>query len=169
MMVNRVELIEEGVNPLDSVEEMLCDNNWIYSRTDDNCLTVQVKGKTCNYQLSFLWQRNLSALQFTCKFIDLAVKPDNMAMAAASLIDMNEETWMGHFEISKGDLKPSYRQTCLMKGYSISDDNEYFEDLIDISLAHCERYYPVFHILSKESNANSENLSLALMETAGES
>ncbi len=167
-MVSRVETVETHVNPLDSVEEVLTDNDWVYDRTDEDCLTVQVKGRSCNYRLYFMWQRHLNAIQFSCEF-DLLVSDSNMPMAAASLIDMNEETWMGHFEISRKSLRPSYRQTCLLRGWEHSQDSELFEDLVDISLAHCERYYPVFHILSQHGKANSENLSLALMETVGES
>ncbi|MCB1592210.1 MAG: YbjN domain-containing protein [Alphaproteobacteria bacterium] len=167
-MVGRTESASSALNPLDNVEELLCDQNWIYDRTDDDCLRVQVKGRSCNYQLLFIWQRNLSALQFSCEF-EMKLAPENMTAASSALLDMNEESWMGHFEIARKSLVPSYRQTCLLRGYEFGEDNAYFEDLIDISLAHCERFYPVFHLLSQSGGANSDALSLALMETAGES
>ncbi|MCL4679453.1 MAG: YbjN domain-containing protein [Alphaproteobacteria bacterium] len=167
-MVGRTESASSAVNPLDSVEELLCDQNWVYDRTDDDCLMVQVKGRSCNYKLLFVWQKNLNALQFSCEY-EMTLRHDNMGMAASAVLDMNEESWMGHFEIARKTLVPSYRQTCLMRGYEFNESNAYFEDLIDISLAHCERFYPVFHLLSKPGAANSESLSLALMETAGES
>ncbi|MCB9976078.1 MAG: YbjN domain-containing protein [Rhodospirillales bacterium] len=167
-MVSRTEIVEKGLNPLDSVEEILSEQNWVFDRTDDDCLTVQVKGRTCNYRLFFIWQKNLSAMQFTCEY-DMVVRPENMVLASSSLMDMNEESWMGHFEIARKTHIPAYRQTCLMKGYEFHECSAYFEDLIDISLAHCERFYPVFHLLSCMQPANSEHLSLALMETAGES
>lgn len=167
-MVERTESASGALNPLDSVEELLCDQNWVYDRMDDDCLSVQVKGRACNYKLMFVWQRNLSALQFSCEY-EISLRPENMTMAGSALMDMNEESWMGHFEIARKTLIPSYRQTCLMRGYEFNESNAYFEDLIDISLAHCERFYPVFHMLAQSGAANWETLSLALMETAGES
>lgn len=167
-MVSRTEFTEQSLNPLDSVEEILSEQNWVFDRTDDDCLTVQIKGRSCNYRLFFIWQKNLSALQFTCEF-DVSIRADNMALASTALLDMNEESWMGHFEIARKTLVPSYRQTCLMKGYEFHESTAYFGDLIDISLAHCERFYPVFELLSRKQPANPEHLSLALMETAGES
>lgn len=168
-MVGRTtDSVTRALNPLDSVEEILCDQNWVYDRTDEDCLCVQVKGRSCNYRLMFVWQKNLSALQFSCAF-DMSVRPENMGPAASALLDMNEESWMGHFEIARSDLIPCYRQTCLLRGHDAAESGAYFEDLIDISLAHCERFYPVFHLLAKAGAANSEALSLALMETAGES
>jgi hypothetical protein len=43
--------------------------------------------------------------------------------------------------------------------------------MVDIALVQCERYYPAFHLLAnKDDHAPTpQNMSLALMETVGES
>ena len=157
---------ETNSNPLDSVEDVLCDNNWVYSRMNNQELVVEVTGTSCDYRLLFVWQEHLNALQLCCQY-DIKIKSENMGIAATALMDMNAELWMGHFEITKGSLSPSFRQTCLMHGHE--QKKSYIEDLVDISLVQCERYQAVFQLLSYEKAVNVDILSLAMMETLGES
>ncbi|MCB1783310.1 MAG: YbjN domain-containing protein [Alphaproteobacteria bacterium] len=162
------EFYDDLPNPLDSVEEILSGNNWTYDRMDSDQLVVRVAGKSCAYRLFFIWQENMGALQYCCQY-ELELSKDNLAISSAVLMDINTALWLGHFEISRENFTPSFRQTCLFKGADANAHSEKIEDLVDISLAQCERYYPVFHILSQEDGALAEHLSLALMDTAGRS
>ncbi len=153
-------------NPLDSVEDVLCDNNWVYNRMNNQEILVEVAGTSCEYRLLFVWQEHLNALQLCCQY-NMQIKPENIAVAATALMEMNTDLWMGHFEITKDNLSPSFRQTCLIHGHE--HRKNYIEDLVDISLVQCERYQTVFQLLSHESAVNAELLSLAMMETLGES
>ena len=153
-------------NPLDSVEDVLSDNNWVYSRMNNQELIVEVSGTSCDYRLLFVWQEHLNALQLCCQY-NIEIIPENMNMAATALMDMNSDLWMGHFEITKGTLSPSFRQTSLIHGHR--ELKSYIEDLVDISLVQCERYQTVFQLLAHEKTVNADILSLAMMETLGES
>ena len=168
-MTDQVKLHEDFEhNPLDSVEDVLNDHNWVYSRMNNQELIVEVSGKSCNYRLLFVWQEHMSALQLFCQY-DLKIKPENLILAATTLMDMNASLWMGHFEIAKETQIPSFRHTCLLPDHKESKSYVHIEDLVDISLVQCERYQAVFHLLSSEEPVNIEVLSLAMMETAGES
>jgi hypothetical protein len=57
----------------------------------------------------------------------------------------------------------------LFRGQTQTSGAEHMEDLVDIALAECERYYPVFDILSRGVPANDCDMTLALMTVAGES
>jgi len=155
-------------NPLDSVEDVLSANNWTFNRMNDDELMVQVIGKTGEYRLFFIWQENLHALQF-CAQYDLSISPNNLAPASAALLAMNEHLWMGHFDLPKDTKIPTYRYTGLFRGLGRGAATEAIEDMVDISLAQCERYYPVFTFLSGAETIDDQHLSLALMETVGES
>lgn len=159
---------EDLVNPLDSVEEFLALNNWTFSRMTNDELMVQVTGKSGSYRLFFLWQEEMSAMQFCCQY-DLVVPAHNREAACRALANLNEGLWMGHFDIPQQTNVPSFRQTCLFRGASKSDSAEHVEDLVDISLAQCERYYPLFRVLAETANLNEQSLALAVMETVGES
>lgn len=153
-------------NPLDNVEEFLSINNWVFDRMTDDELIVQLQGKACTYRLFFIWQADMSALQFCCQY-DLTVAPGNMDAAARALLKINENLWMGHFDIPQGNSMPSFRHTCLLRGVRGLSGIDHIEDLVDISLAQCERYYSVFDLLARGADAMDDDLSLALMDTSG--
>ena len=160
--------LSDNVNPLDSVEEILSAHNWQFNRMNNDELMVQVTGKACEYRLFFIWQEDMSAMQFCCQF-DLAIHPKNIEAGARALMKLNAGLWMGHFDIPSDTRIPSFRQTCLMRGLTGVAGIDYIEDLVDISMAQCERYYSVFHLLSTQSFTNDQTLTLALMDTVGES
>ncbi len=168
-MTNQVECYSEvNPNPLDSVEDVLSDYNWVYSRMDDENIIVEIAGKSCKYRLLFVWKENLNALQLRCQY-DVKIKPENMNLAANALMDINEALWMGHFELSKDRLNPCFRQTCLIHDRDHKKFYSHIEDLVDISLIQCERYNSVFQMLASDNSLDVGMLSFAMMETAGES
>lgn len=154
-------------NPIDNVEEVLNANNWAFNRMSDEELIVSVSGKNCDYRLFFIWQEDLNAMQFCCQY-DMNVDTANMANAAKVLMHINENLWMGHFDIPQDANTPSFRHTCLMRGIEGEQANQHIEDLVDIALAQCERYYSMFYFLCNSAIANDQTISLALMETSGE-
>ena len=159
---------ENTSNPLDHVEEILNGNNWAYNRMTDDELMVQITGKSCDYRLIFVWQENMTALQFCCQY-DLCLNRKNIPAAAIALLEVNSALWMGHFEITRDTFVPSFRHTSLLRGHSEQSGFESIHDLVDIALAQCERYRHVFEILGMENIADTQTLSLAIMETQGES
>jgi hypothetical protein len=118
--------------------------------------------------LLFVWQEDLDALQFFASY-DIEIKPDNMGPAACALMLVNENLWMGHFEIPRDTRKPRYRHTCLMRGQNKNASSDHLEDLLDISMIQCERYFSLFQLLNTMDDPDDKMLALALMETRGES
>ena len=160
-------LHKDTPNPLDNIEDILHANDWDFNRMGDNELLVILTGKYCIYQLIFLWQADMSALQLSIQY-DLPIKPSNLSRAANILMTINERTWLGHFEIAGDTFLPSYRYTTLLK----PDDKhayEQLENVVDIALAQCETNYAAFSLLTGDNVANDETLPLALMQTQGAS
>ncbi len=154
-------------NPLDCVEDILDSNNWIYSRTANEELIVDVSGKDCHYRLTFLWQEHLNALQLCCQY-NLHIAEEIYNAAALTILEMNEALWMGHFELSKDTLAPRYRHTCFITEDKGENAYNHIEDLVDVSLTQCERFHHVFQILAHSGSADTQTLSLAMMETQGD-
>ncbi len=168
-MTNQLECYDEATpNPLDSVEDVLSDYNWVYSRTNNQNLIVDIAGKSCNYHLSFVWQERIKSLQLCCEY-DLIIRDNNMRFVADILMDINTSLWIGHFEIKKNSHQPRFRQTCLITEHDHKSGYNHIEALVDISLIQCEQYQHVFHILANNDDIDLRILSLAMMETAGES
>lgn len=155
-------------HPLDSVEDVLNANNWTFNRMNDDELIVQVMGRTGEYRLFFIWQEHLQALQF-CAQYGLHVTDTNMGPARRALSSINERLWMGHLDLPSDTGTPTYRYTALFRGVGRAGAMETIEDMVDISMSQCERYFPLFSLLAGQTAINDQHLALALMETAGES
>lgn len=162
------EFFEDVSNPLDCVEEIMSSNDWNFSRVRDDEIEVQVSGRQCDCRLLFMWQEEFSALQFQCQ-IDMTVSRKGMESAGAALMEINRNLWLGHFDIPEDTRMPVFRQTCLFRGQTQSSGADHLEDLVEIALAECERFYPAFHLLGRRGGCDDASLSLALMDTEGES
>jgi hypothetical protein len=114
----------------------------------------------------FIWRGDVSALYFTCAF-DMRV-PDNRRADIVELLALvNEKLWLGHFDLSSEDNLPMFRQTMLTRGWQRLSV-EQLEDLVDIALCECERFYPAFQFVIWAGHAPHDAMSMAIMETAGE-
>jgi hypothetical protein len=154
-------------NPLDNLEDLLSCNDWAFNRLNDDELTVQVEGKKGCYSLTFIWQDAFSAMQFFCEF-DKKIPSEKMDQACRILRKINENLWMGHFDILSRNNAPCYRHTSLFRGFTQSAGNEQIEDLIDIALAESERYHNVFTLLQGANDISDEQLLFVLSDNAGE-
>ena len=162
------DIFEDVSNPLDSVEEILCANDWVFDRMTEDELTVQITGKMGEYKLFFHWQEEYSAMQFRCEY-DIDVKSEAVETAARTMSSINASLWLGHFDFRPNTVTPCFRHTTLFRGQTQTSGAEHIEDLVDIALAECERFYPVFDILSRGLPEHGADMSLALMQVAGES
>jgi len=160
--------LDQDLNPLDSVEDVLNAQNWTFNRLNNDELTLQITGKNGQYRLFFIWQEDMNALQFCCHY-DLHIMENNVSAAQTAISSLNENLWMGHFDLPKDTGTPSFRYTALIRGNSHQDSTDLLQDIVDISLAQCEQHYPVFTMLASANDINDQTLSLALMDTAGES
>lgn len=168
-MLSENKLLEDDHNPLDSVEEVLVSHNWSFNRMTDEELIVEVEGKSCSYKVFFIWQEDMAALQF-CAQYDVELPSETIKAAGDILRNINENLWMGHFDLPNATCRPSFRHTCLLSGMSATCGPDHIEDLVEISLAQCERYFPVFDLLARQNDhgLNSDHIELAMMDASGE-
>jgi len=131
-----------AANPIDLVEEIVQANEWAHDRASDEEMVVEISGRWCDYRLLFLWQREVSALHFSCGF-EMKVPKPRRAAVFELLATVNERLWIGHFDLAPRDQSPSFRQGVLLRGAS-GACVEQLEDLVDIAVTECERFYPAF-------------------------
>ena len=153
-------------NPLDSVEDILLGQDWSFDRPTEDELTVNVQGKMGSYDMRFEWQEDYSAMQFICTF-DLCIPKERLAEAAMTASAINANLWLGHFDVRPDTGAPCFRHATLFRGVTGCSGAEHIEDLVDIALAECERYYMAFELLSRETKDAEDNMSLALLDSAG--
>ncbi len=153
------------LNPIDVVEEVIYEKKWSFSRADEYELVADITSKWCQYRLYFTWSENIKAISFTITF-DLKF-PQSKIIQAYELIGLiNEKLWLGHFDITSINGIPAFRHTILSN--SNSDFlHKKLENLVDIAIYECEKYYPSFQqVLFDEANP-SESLLLSNLEVLG--
>ena len=152
-------------NPIDYVEDIIHSKKWSFSRAADHELVADISSKWCQYRLYFTWSEEIKAISYTITF-DLKF-PHNKSREAHELLALiNEKLWIGHFDITSKNGIPAYRHTVL----SLPENemlHHQLEDLVDIAIYECEKYYPAFELLLFEEIKPSEALKLSSIEVLG--
>lgn len=166
-MSEPAESFDDLGNPLDTIEDVLTGQDWIFNRPREDELSVHVSGRSGNYRLTFLWQEEYGALQFFCES-DVCVPPARQDTAGRVLRTINERLWLGHFDVAADSAAPTFRHTSLLRGWTHGAGAEHIEDLVDIALAESERHYGVFNFLATALHVDEDALNLMLSDNAGE-
>ena len=153
------------INPIDVVEEVIHSKKWSFSRSDDYELVAEIASHWCQYRLYFTWSEQVKAISFTITF-DLKF-PDNKSNEAHKLLALiNEKLWIGHFDITSKNGIPAYRHTVLDLPENAALHDQ-LEDLVDIAVYECEKYYPAFQLVLFEDSEPSEALKVSTFDTIG--
>ena len=155
-----------NANPLDLLEEIVSANEWAFQRMGEDEILVSLGGRWCDYQLHFGWCHEISALQFACS-LDMRVPAEKRAPVSELLALVNARLWIGHFDLVFEEGTPAFRQTVLLRGADRLSV-EQLEDLMDIGVVECERFYPAFQFVVWAGKAPHEAVSMAIMDTVGE-
>jgi hypothetical protein len=161
-----VETTTNTHNPLDLVEEIVTANEWPFDRSSEDEMIVEIAGRWCDYRLYFVWQEEVSAMQFSCQF-DMKVPPPRRGTVNELLAEVNGRMWLGHFDVCSDEQSPMFRHTTLLRGARAASV-EQIEDLVEIALSECERYYPAFQFAIWGGKSAKEAVEAAILDTMGE-
>ena len=153
------------LNPIDIVEDVIHSKKWTFSRADDHELVAEISSEWCQYRLYFTWSEQIKAISFTITF-DLKFPQNKSSEAQELLALINEKLWIGHFDITSKNGIPAYRNTLL----SFPETEILYhqlEDLVDIAIYECEKYYPAFQLVLFEDAKPSKALEISTFETIG--
>jgi hypothetical protein len=132
-------------NPIDLVEEIVIANDWAHDRASEE---------------------ELCALHFSCGF-DMKVSKGRRSAVYELLALANEKLWLGHFDLSAEENSPAFRHAVLLRGISAASA-EQVEDLVDIALSECERFYPAFQFVVWGGKSPSQAIASAMIDPVGE-
>ena len=94
---------------------MAATNDWSFERAGEDEITILVSGKWTDYQVSFTWMGDIEALHLACAF-DLKV-PERRRAEVQQLISLiNEQLWVGHFDLWTKDGIVMYRHALVLAG-----------------------------------------------------
>ena len=154
-----------SLNPIDVVEEVIYSKKWTFSRADDYELVAEIASKWCQYRFYFTWSEQIRAISLTVTF-DLKFPHAKIKDAHELLALINEKLWIGHFDITSKNGIPAYRHTVL----SFPEDevlHHQLENLVDIAIYECEKFYPAFQLVLFEDSDPSKALAISTFDTIG--
>ena len=153
------------VNPIDIIEDVIYQKKWSFSRAADHELVAEISSQWCLYRLYFTWSEKINALSLSITF-DIRFPQTQFKKAYELLGLINENLWIGHFDITSRNGIPAFRHTILS-----SSENEIlhkkFEDLVDIGIYECEKFYPCFQQILFEESSAKEAIKLSSFEIIG--
>ena len=152
-------------HPVDLMEHIACLQDWVFERSSEDELTVSVAGSWCDYHISLTWRDDLEALHLACAF-DFKVSKARLAEVYRLLALVNEQLWLGHFDLWKEDGMLLYRHGLLLAG-AVTHAGQ-CEALLRASLESCERYYQAFQFVQWAGKTAEQALTATMLETQGQ-
>jgi hypothetical protein len=153
-------------NPLDLAESVIMDRDWVFERPADSELLAEVSGRWCNYRVWLNWQEDSRGLMLSCSLdskLPKAVLPKIHTLLAL----VNEKIWLGHFDISSEDSRVIFRHSLLLRD-GAGTSQEHLNDLLDIAVNECERFFPAFQSVAWGGKSPTEALTISMFETVAE-
>jgi hypothetical protein len=100
-------------NPVDVVERLASMHDWSFDRAGDDEIAISVKGRWTDYHVSFTWMDEIEALHLACAF-DLKVPDPRRTEVLALIALINEQLWVGHFDMWTKDGVVMFRHALLL-------------------------------------------------------
>jgi hypothetical protein len=158
-------IAQARINPLDVVERVAASNGWSFERAGDDEITILVTGKWSDYQVSYTWMLDIEALHLACAF-ELKV-PERCRLEVQQLISLiNQQMWIGHFDLWSQDGIVMYRQALVLAG-GVEANGQQCESLLGTALGACEQYFPAFQFVVWAGKPAREALDATMFETQG--
>src|SRR6202035_5862327 len=157
---------EPYVNPVDVVEHMATTHDWSFARASEDEVTLVVAAKWTDSQVSFTWMGDIEALHLACAFelkVPLARRNEVVELVAK----VNEQLWVGHFDLWVNDGLVMFRHALLLTG-GMAASSPQCESALGTALDACERYFQAFQFVVWAGKSATEALDAILFETSGE-
>jgi hypothetical protein len=168
MTVDDYESARDASAPIEMLEQYFSAHGWSHERTGDEEIVASFQGSWTQYELRAVWRDEDRVLQFLA-LPDTRVPPDKRAAIYETLGLINEQLWIGHFEMWASSGMLLFRHAALLDGQNDAALTlEQAETLVEAAIDECERFYPVFQFVLWAEKTPQEAIAAALIETQGE-
>ena len=158
----------EGGTPIDRLEQYFEARNWAYERAGDEEIVATAGGSWAQYELRAVWRGDDQVLQFLA-LPDIRAAADKRAAVYEAIGLINEQLWLGHFEMWASSGLILFRHAVLIDGEGDEPMSaDAVETLVETAIDECERFYPVFQFVLWAGKTPQEAIAAALIDTQGE-
>jgi hypothetical protein len=168
MTLDDEEVTADPSAPIDMLEEYFEAHGWSSERQGDEEIVAHFQGSWTLYELRAVWREEDQVLQFLA-LPDVRVAADKRAAMYETIGLINEQLWIGHFELWASSGMLLFRHAALLDGEGDSVLTlDQAETLVEAAIDECERFYPVFQFVLWADKTPAEAIAAALIETQGE-
>jgi hypothetical protein len=158
--------VDRTEHPVDMIERIAAHNEWSFDRDEEDEISISVTGSWTDYSVAFTWLAEMEALHVACAF-DLKVPSVRRVETLALISLINEQLWIGHFDVWPKEGVIMFRHSLLLAGGAELNGPQ-CESVLGNAVTACERYYQAFQFVIWAGKSAREALDTAMLETRGE-
>lgn len=156
----------EDSAPVDMLASLFEARGWPFEFTSEDEIAGEIQGSWANYTVRGIWRREDHVLQLLC-LPDIRVPDDKRGTMFEVLALVNEQVWLGHFDVWSSGGVLLYRH-----GLMLGDDGllslAQAQAAVEAAIDECDRFYPAFQFILWGDKTPAEALASALVDAAGE-
>lgn len=152
--------------PLEMLAALFQARGWPVESLGDDEISGEVQGSWAKYQLRGIWRAVDNVLQLLC-LPDIRVAKDKRTPAYELLALVNEQMWLGHFDLWSNGSVLVYRHAALLGDDGMLSLNQ-AQALVESAVEDCDRFYPAFQFVLWGDKTPADALDAALVDAAGE-
>lgn len=152
--------------PVEMLAQLFEAHGWPCEYLGDEEVAGEVRGSWTTYKLRGVWRREDNVLQLLC-LPEIRIPQARRKQAFELLALVNEQLWLGHFEVWSNGGMMLYRH-----GMMLGEDGllslSMAQAAVDAAVAECDRFYPAFQFVLWGDKEPAEALDAAMIDAVGE-
>lgn len=165
MSIELIQSPNRTADPLDVLEGAAASLDFEIERVGEAELHVMMPGVWRDLGLWFTWRQELATLQMGAP-LDLKAPVGRLDAAARLVTMVNEQLWIGHFDLWTEDHSIVYRNSSILPASGALDEVQ-AQMLIKAASEAVDRFYPAFNFLIWGGKDPEDALKASMFETAG--
>ena len=157
---------EDDAAPVDMLASLFEARGWTYEFVGEDEITVEVKGSWATYQLQAIWRPEDHVLQLLC-LPEIRMADEKRAAMFEVLTLINEQLWLGHFDIWSNGSILLYRHGHMLGDEGLLSPSQ-AQIAVETAIEECDRFYPVFQFILWGDKTPAEALAAAMVDAVGE-
>lgn len=156
----------EDAAPVEMLAQLFDARGWSCELNGEDELNGEIQGSWATYQVRAIWRHEESVLQLLC-LPDIRVPEDKRAGVFEIMTLINEQLWLGHFDMWSNGWVLLYRHALLLGDDGLLSLSQ-AQTLVEVAIEECDRFYPAFQFLLWGDKSPADALASALVDAAGE-
>ena len=155
----------DDLHPIDLVQSLAQMRAWTFERTHDDQIAMVVEGLWQQYAISLIWSERNETLRLVCSF-EFSPPVARLPALYETLNLANDGCWNGAFTYWQDQEAIAYIYGLNLSGGAVASSVQ-VDEILQISVASCERLYPAFQLVSWGDENPEAALKVAITDGYG--